>query len=91
MGIFSWIVVGLLAGGLARMVTGAKKRGCIGTILVGVVGALIGGALFNAATGEEDRFTHFGLGAIGVAFVGACVLLIILQALSRDQRSARRR
>src|SRR4029079_184496 len=55
-----WIVVGLVAGGLARSVTGGGwNLGCLGTIVVGVVGGLIGGVLFCAAGGE-------GVGAFGV-------------------------
>ena len=80
MGILAWIVVGLLAGGLARMATGARKRGCLGTIVVGVLGALIGGALFNAA--GSQGITHFGLWSILVAFAGASLLLLILEAVS---------
>lgn len=90
MGIFSWLVVGFIAGGLARVATGAKKRGCLGTIVVGVIGALIGGWLFTLATEKKDRFTHFGIGSIAVAFVGACVLLLLLQVFDRGGGRRRR-
>lgn len=91
MSILSWIIVGFLAGGLARMATGSKKRGCIGTAVIGIVGALIGGAIFNAATEKQDHFTHLGIGSIAVAFIGACVLLLILQLFDRSSRASRRR
>jgi uncharacterized membrane protein YeaQ/YmgE (transglycosylase-associated protein family) len=84
MGIIGWIVVGLLAGGLARMATGSEKRGCLGTMVIGVLGGIIGGALFNA-TGDEG-ITDFGIWSILVAFVGACVLLFIMQALGVTNR-----
>src|SRR2546423_14898177 len=50
MGLFSWIVLGFLAGLAGGMVTGARQaRGCLPRIVVGVLGALIGGALARAA------------------------------------------
>jgi len=75
MGLFSWILVGLLAGGLAGMATGRKVSGCLPTILVGVLGALLGGFLFSAA--GQDGVDDFGLWSIFVAFVGASVLLLL--------------
>jgi uncharacterized membrane protein YeaQ/YmgE (transglycosylase-associated protein family) len=83
MGILSWIVVGLIAGGLARRVVGAPKRGCLATIVIGVVGALLAGAVYRLATGTElDAFEEFDLGALFVAFLGACGLLLVLQAIN---------
>lgn len=79
MGILGWIVVGLLAGSLGRMATGSEKRGCLGTMVIGILGGVIGGALFNAAGGEG--ITDFNLWSILVAFIGACALLFVLQAL----------
>jgi uncharacterized membrane protein YeaQ/YmgE (transglycosylase-associated protein family) len=78
MGIFGWIVVGLLAGGLARMATGSEKQGCLATMVIGILGGVIGGALFNAA--GDKGITDFSLWSILVAFVGACGLLLVLQA-----------
>ena len=84
MGIVGWIVVGLLAGGLGRMATGSEKRGCLATMVIGILGGVIGGALFNAAGGEG--ITDFGLWSILVAFVGACALLFVLQAFGVTDR-----
>jgi uncharacterized membrane protein YeaQ/YmgE (transglycosylase-associated protein family) len=84
MGIFGWIVVGLLAGGLARMATGSEKRGCLATMVIGILGGIIGGAVFNIAGGEG--ITDFGLWSILVAFVGACALLFIMQAVGVTDR-----
>ena len=84
MGLIGWIVVGLLAGGLGRMATGSEKRGCLGTMVIGILGGVIGGALFNAAGG--NGITDFGLWSILVAFVGACALLFVLQALGVADR-----
>ena len=90
MGVLSWIIVGLLAGSLARAATGGPKRGCLGTIAVGVIGALLGGAIFRLATGsDDDLLDELDLTSIFVAFVGACVLLLLLQVLDRRNRLPR--
>ena len=75
MGLLGWIVVGFVAGALAREVTGGGwNLGCLGTIVVGVVGGLIGGWLFSLA--GDEGIGDFGLRSMFVAFVGAVVLLL---------------
>lgn len=79
MTLLGWIVVGFVAGVFARAVTGGKARwdlGCLGTIVVGVVGAFIGGWLFSLA-GDHDVLGEFGLRSMFVAFVGAVILLVV--------------
>lgn len=87
MGIIGWIVVGFVAGVFAKAVTRYDARvpaharlGCLGTIAVGVLGGLIGGALTAAATGE--KITRFGVKSIAIAFVGAVLLLLVVQAVA---------
>jgi uncharacterized membrane protein YeaQ/YmgE (transglycosylase-associated protein family) len=80
----SWIVVGFLAGVLAKAVTGRHRPGCLGTILIGIVGGLLGGALFKAAGGEG--INRFSLYSILVAFVGATVLLFAWGLVSQRDR-----
>lgn len=75
MGLLAWIVVGLVAGSLAGAATGRRAGGCLPTLVIGVLGALVGGALFNAA--GSHGIGHFGLWSIFVAFIGASVLLLI--------------
>ena len=79
MGLLAWIVVGLLAGSLAGMITGRRQQGCISKIVVGVIGALIGGALDNAAGGEG--IGDFGLRSVLIAAVGAVIFLFVLEAI----------
>jgi uncharacterized membrane protein YeaQ/YmgE (transglycosylase-associated protein family) len=87
MTILGWIVVGFIAGTLARWVTGAPRRGCLVTIIVGVLGGLIGGVLFRLATSNDTNvLDDFDIGSVFVAFVGAVLLLLILQAINRDHR-----
>ena len=87
MGILAWCVVGLIAGGLARRAVGAPKRGCLGTIVIGVLGALFAGAVSRFATGDSiSTFNEFDLGSIFVAFIGAAALLLVLEAAGGRRR-----
>ena len=87
MTILGWIVVGLIAGMLARWVTGARPGGCLVTIIVGILGGLIGGALFQLVTdSDSDVMDDFDIGSVFVAFVGAVLLLLILEAIGRRRR-----
>lgn len=87
MGILAWCVMGLLAGGLARRAVGAPKRGCLGTIAIGIIGALLAGAASKLATGDElSTFDELDLGSVFVAFIGAAALLLVLEAASGRRR-----
>ena len=79
MDILLWIVLGLVAGFLASMVM-KGGYGLLGDIIVGVVGALLGGWLFSLF--GAGGVTGFNLWSIFVAFVGACVLIALLRLLS---------
>ena len=90
MSLLGWIVVGLIAGGLARWIVKDDRTGCIYTMIVGVLGAVVGGWLM--AIIDEDGITGFSLRSIFVAAVGAVLLLLILQAIAgRGPRSSPRR
>ena len=78
-----WAVIGLIAGWLASAVVG-RGYGLVGDIVVGVVGAFIGGWLF---TQLHIRGPFGGLpGRIFVAFIGAIVLLLLLRLFNRSRR-----
>lgn len=93
MNLVGWIVVGLVAGWLARWVVKDDRQGCLYTMIVGVLGALIGGALMNAA--GRKGIGDFDLRSILVAALGAVLLLLILQAIGgrrgRRRSGSRRR
>ena len=79
-GIIAWLIVGLIAGFLARRVMGSGGYGLVGDIIVGIVGAFIGGLIvsllgFGGSTGL--------IGSIIVAIIGACILIAILRAVRR--------
>jgi uncharacterized membrane protein YeaQ/YmgE (transglycosylase-associated protein family) len=85
MDLLTWIIVGLVAGVLASFVMGGTGFGLLGDIIIGIVGAFVGGWLF-AKLGVSSPL-HGLPGTIFVAFIGAVVLLFILRLL----RSAGRR
>ena len=75
-----WIAIGLIAGWLASAVVGGGF-GVVGDIVVGVVGAFVGGWLF-AKLGVSSPL-HGLPGTIFVAFIGAVVLLVLLRLVRR--------
>jgi uncharacterized membrane protein YeaQ/YmgE (transglycosylase-associated protein family) len=82
MGILSWIVVGLIAGWLAGLVVKGGGFGCVGDIIVGVVGGLLGGWLASRFFHMGDPMSGINFESIVVAFIGAVILIIILRLIS---------
>ena len=77
MGLLSWIVFGALAGWVAGHIAGTHYRqGCLLNVVIGVVGAFIGGVLMQVLTGHSYWF-GFNLRSFGVAVVGSVILLAI--------------
>ena len=86
MGILAWIVVGLIAGWLASQVMRGGGYGLIGDIIVGVVGALIGGVLASTLLNMPNAVNGINITSILVAFVGAVILIAILRLVSGRRR-----
>jgi len=81
MGVIAWIIVGIIAGFLAKaVVPGEGPGGVLGDLVIGIVGALLGGWIFNAF--GSIGATGLNLWSILVAFVGAVVLLLILRVIT---------
>jgi uncharacterized membrane protein YeaQ/YmgE (transglycosylase-associated protein family) len=81
MGLLGWLIVGLIAGVLAKWaVPGEGPGGIIGDIIIGIVGAFIGGWVFNFF--GHAGVTGINVGSIVVAFIGAVILLYIMRAFS---------
>lgn len=77
--IAAWVVFGGLAGWLASMVVGKDSQiGIVGNIVVGIIGAFIGGVLFP---NDADRFD---LGSFIAAVLGAVILLVLVSLLTRN-------
>jgi uncharacterized membrane protein YeaQ/YmgE (transglycosylase-associated protein family) len=88
-GILSFLVFGLLAGLVARLVTpGRQAIGCLPTIAVGVVGAFLGGLIGDVVLGHKVRFS-WHLGPFLLAVAGAVALLLVLEAAAGRRRFRR--
>jgi uncharacterized membrane protein YeaQ/YmgE (transglycosylase-associated protein family) len=81
MGIIAWIVVGLIAGALAKLIMpGDDPGGIIVTILLGIVGAFVGGFIVNLLGGAG--VSGFNLWSIVVATLGAIILLAVYRMVA---------
>ncbi len=82
MDLLTWLIVGLIAGVLASLVMGGTGYGLIGDIIIGIVGAFVGGWLFTSL-GVTSPLGGLA-GVIFVAFIGAVVLLFLLRLIRRS-------
>lgn len=81
MGWIGWIILGAIAGWLASIIMGTDERqGCIVNIVVGIIGALIGGLIMNFMGGQG--VTGFNVWSLLVAVIGSVVLLAIARVFS---------
>jgi uncharacterized membrane protein YeaQ/YmgE (transglycosylase-associated protein family) len=76
-----WLVVGVVAGWLAGLVMKGSGYGVLGDLIIGLIGAVIGGFLFSAIGWSSGGL----LGSILVAFVGACVLIFAVRFLRQGR------
>jgi uncharacterized membrane protein YeaQ/YmgE (transglycosylase-associated protein family) len=83
MQIIVWLIVGLIAGALARfLVPGRDPMGFLGTLVLGLVGSLVGGFLGDLLAGGDADFSPAGI--IG-SIIGAVIALLIWRAMSRPR------
>ncbi len=80
MGILLWIVFGAIAGWIASLIT-KSNTGLLLDIIVGIIGAIIGGWIMNALGSAGT--TGFNLWSLLVAILGAVILLVIVKAVRR--------
>ena len=86
--IIIWIIIGGIAGWLASLVVRGGGLGILGDIVVGIVGALIGGFILGAL-GLGGGFTGFNLISLVTAFIGAVILLLLVRLFTRGSTGAR--
>ena len=81
MGILAWLVVGLIAGWLANAVMRGGRGNVVTDIVVGIIGAIVGGFLASQLFGVANPVNGINVGSIVVAFLGAVVAIAIVRAL----------
>jgi uncharacterized membrane protein YeaQ/YmgE (transglycosylase-associated protein family) len=91
MNIISWIILGAIAGYLAGfLVRGDEGLGVIGHIVLGIVGALVGGFLAGVLLpGNADYTTGINIPTIIVATIGAIIAVVVVNAVTGTRRSGR--
>ena len=77
-GVIAWILVGLIAGAIASRVVTGRGRGCLADLIIGVAGAFIGGFVLSFFISGTAGFW----GSLVVAFIGAAILLALLQVVT---------
>lgn len=84
LGIFGWMLIGLIAGALAGFfVPGRERMGCIGTMIVGVIGGLIGGFLWVNVLGQGEASGW--LGALVIATIGSVLVLFVIRSMGGNR------
>lgn len=83
--LISWIIVGAIAGWIASLLMGRDVRGgCCGLVLIGMLGAVLGGIVFRLAGGAP--ITGVNIYSIVVAVVGSLILIALARAASGQRR-----
>jgi uncharacterized membrane protein YeaQ/YmgE (transglycosylase-associated protein family) len=78
-----WIIIGGLAGGLARFILRRPDKNFISDLILGVIGAFIGGIVVGALGWDESLEIGFGIGSLITATIGAALLIFIGSLFSR--------
>jgi uncharacterized membrane protein YeaQ/YmgE (transglycosylase-associated protein family) len=87
--IIAFIILGLIAGAIAKTLwSGDEPGGFLGTLLVGVVGALLGGVIASAA-GLGGLSSFFSLGTWLIAIGGALLFLLLFSVMTRNRGEQR--
>lgn len=81
MSIIGWIILGLIAGFIASKIVNKQGQGFFLDIVLGIVGALVGGWLFELV--GHAGVTGFNLYSMFVAIIGAVVVLVVYHAVRR--------
>ncbi|HSJ10150.1 MAG TPA: GlsB/YeaQ/YmgE family stress response membrane protein [Longimicrobiales bacterium] len=89
MGVLAWMLFGLIAGGIAKFIMpGKDPGGCLGTVIIGIMGAVIGGFVGNRLL-DIGSVTGFNLRSFGIAILGTIILLTLYRLLL-ERRPPRR-
>ena len=85
--IIAWLVLGIIAGALAKLIMPGKQGGgIVMTIILGIVGAFVGGLIAMVIPGLHQAGSTLAIGSIVLAIIGALVVLFIYGALTKGSR-----
>ncbi len=85
MGILSWIVLGLIAGAIAKLIMPGKQGGgFLVTMVLGIIGAFVGGFLGTLIPGLSNGIQEFSIGTIFTAVIGSLIVLFVWGKLSKN-------
>jgi len=87
MGVIGWLIFGGLIGWIASKIMGTDaQQGIVLNIVVGIVGALLGGFLWGVLTNDPEPYQFWDIGSWITAIVGASILLFLVGLVSRPRR-----
>lgn len=85
--VITWAIIGLIAGYLATLIVHGRRMGTLTSIIVGLVGAVVGGLIFSVIKVQWPQFllTEFKIRLIDIvaAFIGAVLVLLVIGAIYR--------
>jgi uncharacterized membrane protein YeaQ/YmgE (transglycosylase-associated protein family) len=85
MGLLAWLIIGAIVGWIAGLVMEGRGFGLIGNIVVGVIGALVGGYLAGVFLNIPKPISGFNWMTFVVSFVGAIIVLLVVRLLKGKQ------
>lgn len=87
MGIIGWLIFGAIVGWIASKLMGTDaQQGALLNIVVGIVGALLGGFLWGLLTNDPEPYQFWDIGSWITAIVGSCLLLFLVSLVTRGRR-----
>ena len=85
--IIAWLVLGIIAGAIAKLIMPGKQGGgIVMTIILGIIGAFVGGLIAMVIPGLHPAGSTLSIGSIVLAIIGALVVLFIYGALTKGRR-----
>jgi uncharacterized membrane protein YeaQ/YmgE (transglycosylase-associated protein family) len=88
MGFLWWLIIGLIAGGLARLIIpGKQPMGLLMTMILGLVGSVVGGLISTAIFGYSAADPGFHTGGLIMSIIGAVIVLGIYVAYAHRNRT----
>ena len=85
--IIAWLVLGIIAGAIAKLIMPGKQGGgIVMTIILGIIGAFVGGLIAMVIPGLHPAGSTLSIGSIVLAIIGALVVLFIYGALTKGSR-----